>query len=71
MLNYDKVLDQAREQVLKAKPWTLEFDGNIYTAVFDLTHWHYKVYEDGEFLMNLNVRTATKAKKWLKNYLEN
>jgi len=70
MIDYNKALEDARKQASKAKPWVLKKNGKIYTATFCLTNWHYIIYEDGFFLMNLNVRTATKAKKYLANWLD-
>lgn len=70
-MNYDKLLDQAHAMALKAKPWMLEHDGKIYTAVYSMYESVYEVYENGLFFININMKSPTKAKQFLKHYLEN
>lgn len=68
-MNYDKLLDQAHIMALKAKPWILKHEGKTYTAVFNMKQWVYEVFEDGMFLMNINMKSPTKAKQFLQSWL--
>lgn len=66
---FANALENARKMALKAKPWTLKQDGKTYTAVFNMKEWHYDVYEDGIYYMNIVSKTAKIAKAYLKEYL--
>lgn len=68
-MNYDKLLDQAHITALKAKPWVLKHEGKTYTAVFNMQQWVYEVFEDGVFLININMKSPTKAKQFLQSWL--
>jgi hypothetical protein len=70
-MNYDKLLDQAHALALKAKPWILKHEGKTYTAVYSMTQSVYEVFEDGLFFININIKSPTKAKQFLKHYMEN
>lgn len=67
----NKLLDQAHKLALKAKPWTLKHNGHIYTAVYSMQQSVYEVFKDGLFYLNINMKSPTKAKQFLKQYLEN
>lgn len=68
-MNYDKLLDQAHKAALKAKPWILKTPEHTYTAVFNMYQSVYEVFEDGEFFMNINMKSPVKAKHFLANWL--
>ena len=68
-MNYDKLLDQAHAMALKATPWILKHEGKTYTAVYSMYHSVYEVFEDGLFFMNINMKSPTKAKQFLKQWL--
>jgi hypothetical protein len=70
-MNYDKLLDQAHKLALKAKPWILKHEGKTYTAVYSMTQSVYEVFEDGVFYLNINTKSPTKAKEFLRFYLTN
>jgi hypothetical protein len=70
-MNYNKLLDQAHALALKAKPWILKHEGKTYTAVYSMSQSVYEVFEDGAFCMNINMKSPSKAKHFLKYYLEN
>lgn len=68
---YSTLLDQAHKLALKAKPWFIKHDGKLYTAVYSMQQSHYEVYEDGTFLLNINMKSPSKAKEFLKFWLTN
>ena len=70
-MNYDNLLDQAHALALKAKPWILKHGGKTYTAVYSMSQSVYEVFEDGMFFMNISMKAPTKAKQFLKHYMEN
>ena len=70
-MNYDKLLEGAHKMALKAKPWTLEHEGKTYTAVYNMYQSVYEVFEDGFFFMNINMKSPTKAKAYLKWWFTN
>ena len=70
MLN-NKLLDQAHALALKAKPWILKHEGDTYTAVYSMSQSVYEVFKNGEFYLNINMKSPTKAKQFLKWYLTN
>lgn len=69
-MEYSKILDQAHTMALKAKPWILKHEGKTYTAVFNMRQWVYEVFEDGVFLMNINMKSPAKAKQFLDKWLK-
>lgn len=70
-MNTDKILTLAKNQANKAKPGFCTIDGKLYTFVFDQNEWIYKVYENGFFLTNVNTKTLSRAKTFIKNWLKN
>ena len=66
---YDTLFAKAHALALKAKPWHLKHEDKLYTAVYSMHHSVYEVYEDGMFFMNINMKTPSKAKSFLKNWL--
>lgn len=68
-MDLNKCLDKAEAMAMKAKPWILEHEGKTYTAVFNMQQWVYEVFEDGMFLMNINMKSPTKAKQFLQSWL--
>ena len=70
-MDYDKVTAQALEMAKKAKPWHLKHGGKLFTAVFCQREWIYVVYEDGFEFLRINIKTASKAKAFLAEYLNN
>lgn len=70
-MDLNKCLEQAKTMASKAKPFILEHDGQTYTGVFDHNEWVYKVYENGFFMLNINMKNHTKAKQFLQQYLTN
>jgi hypothetical protein len=68
-MNYSKLLDQAHALALKAKPWILKHEGKTYTAVYSMPQSVYEVFENGILFMNINMKSPTKAKQFLKQWL--
>ena len=68
---YSSLLNQAHQMALKAKPWFIKHDGKLYTAVYSMQQSVYEVYEDGAFFMNINMKTPSKAKRFLQEWLTN
>ena len=68
---YSQALKQAEKLASNAKPWILKHDGKVYTAVFNHNEWVYDVYEDGFFMMKINMKQPSKAKQFLSKYLSN
>ena len=65
----DNAYNQAHKQASLAKPWILKHDGKTYTGVFNHKEWVYDVFEDGFFMMKINMKQASKAKAFLSKYL--
>ena len=70
-MQYNKLLEQAHKLALKAKPWILKYDDSTYTAVYSMSQSVYEVFKDGEFYLNINDKSPTRAKAFLKHYLTN
>ena len=70
-MRYNKLLDQAHALALKAKPWILKHEDSTYTAVYSMSQSVYEVFKDGEFYLNINMKSPTKAKQFLERYLTN
>lgn len=70
-MNYNKVEDMARLLASKAKPGFLKKDGKLYTFEFDQKEWVYNIYEDGFLLLRVNVKSLSKAKRFLTDWLLN
>lgn len=68
-MQYNKLLEQAHALALKAKPWILKHEDKTYTAVYSMSQSVYEVFEDGAFFMNINMKSPTKAKQFLKQWL--
>lgn len=68
-MDLNACLEKAESMALKAKPWILKHEGKTYTAVFNIQQWVYEVFEDGLFLMNINMKSPAKAKQFLKSWL--
>ena len=68
-MDLNKCLEQASTMAAKTKPWILKQDGKVYTAVFNMDQWVYEVFEDGLFLMNINMKSPSKAKQFLQSWL--
>ena len=68
-MQYNKLLDQAHALALKAKPWILKHEDATYTAVYSMSQSVYEVFKDGEFYLNINMKSPSKAKQFLKHYL--
>lgn len=68
-MDVNKCLDQATKMAENAKPWILEQDHKTYTGVFNQSEWVYDVYEDGAFLMKVNMKQASKAKQFVSSWL--
>lgn len=70
-MQYDKLLSQAHAMALRAKPWILKHEGKTYTAVYSMYQSVYEVFEDGIHYLNINTKSPSKAKQFLKQYLTN
>lgn len=68
-MNLNKCLQQAESLAIKARPWILKQDNKVYTGVFNHAEWVYDVYEDGIFLMKINMKQPSKAKAYLSKWL--
>lgn len=69
-MNYGKLLDQAHAMALKARPWILKHEGKTYTAVYSMSQSVYEIFEEGMFFMNINMKSPTKAKQFLAEWLK-
>lgn len=67
-MQMDKLLDQAHALALKAKPWILK-KTDTYTAVYSMEHSCYEVFKNGEWFLNINMKSPTKAKQFLGEWL--
>lgn len=70
-MNTSKIEEKARKLAISAKPGFLKIDGKLYTFEFCQREWVYQVYEDGFAYIRFNTKTLSKAKKMLKEFLEN
>lgn len=68
-MNHEAIIKQAQQQANKAEPFILLHNNNTYTGVFNHNEWIYEVYENGFFYININMKSASKAKSFLKQYL--
>ena len=67
---YNNAMKIAEQKAASSTDGELKYDGESYKLEFDRTHWHYKVTdEDGELIINLNVKGLSKAKSELKKWL--
>ena len=66
---YDNALKQAAKQACYAKPFILKRDNTVYTGVFNHNEWVYDIFEDGFFMMKINMKQASKAKAYLQQWL--
>jgi hypothetical protein len=73
MILSEKLLEQARKKALNAKKNTiLKHNDEVYNLDFDSKHWFYSVTDSkGNWIVNLNTKSATEAKKWLLNWITN
>jgi hypothetical protein len=69
----EKLLEQARAKARAAKRnATATIGGKTYKLEFDARQWFYCVTdENGEWLMNINSKSAPEAKRFLANWLSN
>ena len=70
-MDVKKIESLAAKMAKEARPGTLKHGGVLYTLVFNQNEWHYDVFEDGFLLMRINEKRISKAKKFLKFWLEN
>ena len=70
-MDTNKILTLARKQAGAAKPGHMTIDGKLFTFCFDQNEWVYKVYENGFFLLNVNTKKLTSAKKFIRAWLKN
>lgn len=66
----DNALKLAQKKAANSRDGELRYKGKVYTLKFNQRDWTYRVEEDGEFLLNFNVRGLTKAKSELKKWLD-
>lgn len=70
-IDYEKALEQARKAASKAKNGRVKIEGQEYLLSFSPSHWHYAVTDSqGNFVVNLNVKTLAKAKSDLRAWLQ-
>lgn len=69
-MDLNSCLKQAESMSAAAKPWILKQDDKVYTGVFNHNEWVYDVYEDGLFMMKVNMKQASKAKQFVSNWLK-
>ena len=68
-MNYTTIEDQARKMAEKAKPGFAKHGDNLYTMEFCQREWVYRVYENGFWFINFNVKTLANCKKELEKFL--
>lgn len=64
------LLNQAQLMAARAKPGFLKIGNDVYTFEFDQKSWVYNVYQNGFYLVNFNCKSLAKAKKWLRDWLQ-
>ena len=69
----EKLLNQARAKAAgAAKTAVCKINGRRYTLAFNSTEWVYRVTDDaGEWVVNINSKSATAAKRFLADWLAN
>ena len=70
-MNTQKILNQAQKMAANAKDGSMAVDGKVYNFSFDSIAWVYNVSEDGEYLMRVNMKSLSKAKAFVKEWLTN
>lgn len=69
-IDYEKALDSARRAANKAQDGQLTHNGEVYNLTFDHRHWHYVVTDSaGNLVGNFNMKSLSKAKAYLKQWL--
>lgn len=69
----EKLYKQAEKKAAAAKRnATATINGRVYNLEFDEKQWHYSVTDDtGEWILNINSKSAAEAKRFLANWLSN
>ena len=71
-MNYSKIESQAQVMASKAKDGILKHSSGTYTLNFSQIEWVYNVIdEEGDTILRINSKTLSKAKAFLKEWLEN
>ncbi len=70
-MNVSKIEAKAIEMAAKAKPGYMNIGNEIFTFVFSQKEWYYEVYKNGEFFLNVNTKSLSSAKLFVKRWLEN
>lgn len=69
-IDFDKALASARLAASRAKDGDVRIGGTLYRLTYNKEHWHYVVMDSqNRFIVNLNVKTLTRAKSELRTWL--
>ena len=69
---YSGAYAKAQKAALSAKDGSLKFGNDVYDFKFDKNEWVYKVTDrNGNYVVNINEKSLSKAKSFLKDYLNN
>lgn len=69
---YSGAYAKAQKAALSAKDGSLKFGNDVYDFKFDKNEWVYKVTDrNGNYVVNVNEKSLSKAKSFLKDYLNN
>lgn len=69
---YSEAYVKAQKMALAAKDGLLKLGNDIYDFKFDKNEWVYKVTDrNGNYVVNINEKSLSKAKSFLKDYLNN
>lgn len=68
---YQKAYNAAEKKALSSNNGELEYSGEIYKFTFYHNGWYYKIEDqEGNFIVNLNVKGLNKAKKEFIKWLQ-
>lgn len=71
-MNYSKIESQAQAMANKAKDGILKHSSGDYILRFSQTEWNYHVIDqEGDTILRINSKSISKAKAFLKEWLEN
>ena len=69
---YSGIYAKAQKMASMAKDGTLKIGNDVYKFTFNNNEWIYEVTDqNGNYVVNINEKNLTKAKTFLKNYLNN
>lgn len=73
-VDFDKALKhagKAAEKSAAAGEQTVKYKGEVYKMAFDRRQGYWEVTQDGKSLVNITIKPIAKAKRFLKDWLDN